>query len=325
VASRTTKAGRYQIAQWDLDHVASSDRWEVLRPDIRNCPLATEPLHLRPGTVVVWEMLDRVTRYRFPDGRRAENQFVRLTEELGAQLSMTFHRFLSGEARHGRRLALHLNSRQLEGWDPFARQESATVALPVQRLRLHHEGELYHVRVRPFVLPAEATFSSAAARRRAAGPGLWSRQQGFYFYRNDRLIQAGGWNRLRTQDEHSKLARIAVDIPSAADDAFELNVSKTQIRLPAPIRVDLAAIASSVCRVAEGTYRRPPRQGLQATGVTDERVAALQGLVRMVLGGAEEVIRDELSGSTAVAERLVARLREMELQFTSELSKRSPQ
>ena len=38
------------------------------------------------------------------------------------------------------------------------------------------------------------------------------------------MIQSGGWNRLRTTDEHSKLARIAMDIPDAIEDLCQINV-----------------------------------------------------------------------------------------------------
>jgi hypothetical protein len=273
--------------------------------------------------VVLWEKLDRMTRYRLPDGRRSETQFGVLIDELRAHLAMTFQRFLMGEARYGRRLAIHLNGEQLTGWDPFARQEPATVVLPTQRLRLDHADAKHQLRVRPFVLPGEAHFSSAAAHRRAAGPRLWSRQQGFYFYRHDRLIQAGGWNRLRTQDEHTKLARIAVDLGTEADEAFELNVSKTQIRIPAPIRSDLAAVASAVCRIAEETYRRPRNRQEPLAEVAKDRASAVRKLVRMVLGTAENVVRAELSESPELGEHLIGRLGEMEARFVAELSRRA--
>ena len=37
------------------------------------------------------------------------------------------------------------------------------------------------------------------------------------------MIQSGGWNRLRTMDEHSKLARIALDIPPGLEDLWQLH------------------------------------------------------------------------------------------------------
>src|SRR4029450_8133603 len=100
-------------------------------------------------------------------------------------------------------------------WDPFARTEPVTRRLAEQRLLVEHGGKAHAVRVCPYRPRAQPCFSSSEAHGQAAGPKKWNRQQGLYIYRGDRMIQSGGWNRLRTTDEHSKLARIAVDVPTS--------------------------------------------------------------------------------------------------------------
>ena len=67
------------------------------------------------------------------------------------------------------------------------------------------------------------------------GGGRVSERQGFYFYRNSRLIQAGGWNGWRESDAepHLSLARVKIDLSSAFDDVFKLNVQKSGIDVPA--------------------------------------------------------------------------------------------
>ena len=42
-------------------------------------------------------------------------------------------------------------------------------------------------------------------------------EQGFYLYRNKRLISWGSWMRMGIRSELNKLARIQVDIPSTLD------------------------------------------------------------------------------------------------------------
>lgn len=74
--------------------------------------------------------------------------------------------------------------------------------------------------------------------------GRTSSRQGFYFYRNDRLIQTGGWNGV-VQDEnepHGSLARVRIDLPSEYDDKFGLNVQKSAVIVPPSF---VAAIISS--------------------------------------------------------------------------------
>jgi len=321
VATRTTKKGKIRLARWDLDHIDRTDRWEILRPTPRQCRLATDAL-AGVGTVVLWQRLDRITRYRVPDGRRAQADFERVRSEIAAQLGMLFHRFLAGESRRRIPFRILLNGDEIEPWDPYARSEAGTMRLPTQRLRFSLGGVREVVEVRPHVLPTEARFSTPAAHRRAAGPALWNRQQGLYIYRSDRMIQSGGWSRLRTSDEHTKLARVSVDVPPAADELFELNVSKSQVRIPALLRPELGAIASSVARIAKDVYSEPATAGVSSNShnVEEQRAEAVRSLVHMVLSATGEIIREELAHLELDRERLLRRLKQMEQEFHADLA-----
>jgi hypothetical protein len=291
VATRTSIGGPTKVARWDLDHIEATDRWEVIRLRSRDCQLATIPLRNGRGTVVLWERLDRILRFKSHDGQRALNELTRLASEIEQHLAMVFHRFLAREARRRLPLKIVMNGRSIDSWDPFARQESDTQVLREQRLALVN-GQTARIAVRPYVLPSEAHFSSPMAHRVAAGPGRWNRQQGFYFYRNDRMIQGGGWNRLRTSDEHTKLARISVDFLASEDQLFELNVSKTQVRVPNGLRPELATIASSVARVAQDVYRGNS-DGSQVSNSVNARLEAVRELVSMVIGAIRATLNEE--------------------------------
>ena len=69
--------------------------------------------------------------------------------------------------------------------------------------------------------------------RRLSGPLNWNRQQGLYIYRADRLVQWGGWNGIRGIDEHTKLARAALDFDTDLDSVFNINVAKMRVTHPA--------------------------------------------------------------------------------------------
>jgi hypothetical protein len=258
VASRTTPSGRIEARRWDLDFVARRDAWDLERVTPSACPPAlVAPLRIGVGTVVLWERLDRVLSYARPDGSAAMRAVAQLAEDVEQHLAMVFHRFLSGERRRGRaRVKITVNAREIAPWDPFARAEPATTSLKRQWVRLQHHHCSHRIRVQPHVLPTQIQFSSPEAHAAAGGPRRWNRQQGLYIYRRDRMIQSGGWNRLRTLDEHSKLARIAVDIPPDAETAFQINVSKMSVVLPAEIRPALGAVVSGVVTRAQEAYRQ---------------------------------------------------------------------
>lgn len=256
VASRVdTSARRIEVRQWDLGHVESTNRWEIIDVpvDERRDELV-EQLQDGRGTVVLWEMMDRVLGYKIPWGDRAKNGFFRLAEELDLHLGMVFHRFLAGETRRKKALKITINGTTVEPWDPFARDEKATIRLPAKQFEISGDDGPGLVAYAPYILPAKERFSSLKAFERLAGPGKWNYQQGFYIYRADRLIQSGGWSYMRTSDEHTKLARIALDFWPDLDSAFDVNVAKARVNLPADLRAKLEPHIEQLAKQARKVY-----------------------------------------------------------------------
>ena len=258
VASRARDGTRIAVRRWDLDEVTRRNSWDLERPRAADCaarlvgPLG-DGAH---GTVVLWENLDRVVPRRPTEGMTAR-VLRTVTKDVREHLAMVFHRFLDGEAFEGRdRLTLTVNGERLEAWDPLARSEPHTRRLSPQRLEYTEaDGRVIVTDVQPYVLPGQQYFSSQEAHRAAGGPGRWNRHQGFYIYRRDRLIQGGGWNRLRTLDEHAKLARIAVDLPIGEEDRFAVDIAKMRVSIPEELRPALRTLASAVVAVAQESYR----------------------------------------------------------------------
>ena len=111
------------------------------------------------------------------------------------------------------------------------------------------------VTVRPYVLPHVSKLTGEA-HRRGAGPRGWADQQGFYVYRNRRLLVAGSWLKLGfVKEEHNKLARIQLDFPNELDFAWDINVRKSRAVPPDALRGDLKRIAKKTRAVATAIYR----------------------------------------------------------------------
>lgn len=255
VASRKGKErNRTEVRQLDLDHVLETDRWEVLNlgPDERD-DRVVEPLEGSPGTVILWEKLDRVLEYKNAYSERARAGLLQITEELDLHLAMVFHRFLAGTARGHKKLRISLNEEEIEAWDPFAISEKSK-AVAKKEFVVNTATGRGVVRYKPYVLPAKHEYKSESIFNRLAGPKQWNQQQGFYIYRADRLIQSGGWCGLRTRDEHTKYARAALEFSPDLDAAFGVNVSKTRLRIPAELRNDLKTATAELCKVAKERY-----------------------------------------------------------------------
>lgn len=257
VASRRAlERARVEVRALDLGHIEQTNRWEILIVEPADRPAhLLEPLLNNTGTVVLWEDLDRILDYKDPWGSWAKRKLLDRAEAIAEHLGMVFHRFIGGQVR-GHKLRILVNGSMVDPWDPFCRDEKATTALPEHDFRVASESGMGIVHVSPYVLPDKAEFSDTAAWQRATGPLKWNRQQGLYIYRANRLIQWGGWSRIRTIDEHTKLARVALDFTPNLDAAFGINISKAIVKLPVDLRDDIEPVVTQVARIAQQRYRK---------------------------------------------------------------------
>jgi len=252
----------------DLDYVSRADRWEITEPP------SSEPIERArrwlmdgPGTVIIWESLDRVLPAGHPEGGWARRRLENLARRTAEYLAMVFHRFLEGEAARDR-LTVSVNGAKVAPWNPFAPGEDR-LQLPPKRFELEVAGHVGQAWLHPFVLPPRSRFSTPGEFERLSGPLKWNRQQGLYVYRADRLIQSGGWCGLRAADEHTKLARAALDFDTDLDPAFQVNVAKMRVTLPPELRPLLESPIQDLCHQAEAVYRRESPVNAGASSVPD--------------------------------------------------------
>ena len=241
----TRRAGVTSCAVWDLDTVAERDRWIVELPEND----ATIPWSDRletDGTLVVWQKLDRLVG---PDGQGDRRDLVRLLDETAGHVEFVFHRFLSGREDREGRVEISLNARELRPFDPFHSHHPATQ---------HHHEETFalageEIRIRPVTLPHHDK-ASRADWTRYGGPEGYVKNQGFYLYRNRRLIVHGTWFGLARQLELTKLCRVCIDMPSSLDAEWKVDVKKAWAQPPPPVRERLRRIIDRIGIPSKRTY-----------------------------------------------------------------------
>jgi histidine kinase/DNA gyrase B/HSP90-like ATPase len=314
VASRTNR-DRAEISAycWDLEHIEKTNRWELIPvPRQPEGPSLHELLRGSSGTLILWQRLDRILGYRDPGGEPARRRLAAMCREVEGHLAVVFHRYLSGEVR-GRQLRILVNGTQIHPWDPFAREERATKRLEPVCIQLGRSDVRGQVTLEPFVLPHQSDFSSPDTFRLASGPANWNQQQGFYVYRSHRLIQSGGWCRIRSVDEHTKLARVALRFSPQLDDVFRVNVSKMRVELPHWMRDQIADAISPVIRIANEAYRRNGVAGGRSRRPGTYRLEPPGRFLIPSLRNMEHAVRSLVSIASAderrVIRRVAARLR----------------
>ncbi len=242
----TRRDGHTWAMRWDLDLVGRTDEWRLLEIDATETDSLPAMGQLGDaGTLVLWRQIDRLELAGSgASGHAAMNELMGVVRE---HLARVYHRFLAGEPGR-QRLVIRINAAEVEAFDPFAERHRATQILPQETVPVHG-GEVV---IQPFILPHHSRVS-AREYERLAGPEGYLRNQGFYVYRNRRLIIWGTWFRLARQEELTKLARVRIDVPNTVDHLWGIDVRKSRAQPPAAVRHRLRQIVDQI----RGSARRP--------------------------------------------------------------------
>ena len=244
------------VRRWDLDYLQERDvqGWRLLTQAFPGSDRLLADLDdLEHGTLVLWEVLDQLVGKARVDDARAHRDFRRRVDDVEEHLAMVFHRYLRSV---GSPLNICINGHAVDAWDPFLERHPATQPTPEEVVALSDPGE--PVRIRGYVLPHKDRLGDMQ-HRAASGPRGWNAQQGFYLYRNKRLILPGSWlglgaSRPWTKEEHYKLARIRIDIPNSVDHLWQLDVRKSIARPPLQLRDRLRGLAQTVRQDARAVF-----------------------------------------------------------------------
>lgn len=243
----TKKNKTISSMEWDLDQITENPEsgWRVkvldendLKVMLGQADLLSTLSKQSSGTIVLWRKLDRLDT--FDSLAIREKKLNLLIDTSRNHLELTFHRFLNGENK-GKRLKIYLNGNKLEGIDPFNTSNNATLELPKQSIYIASK----EISVQPFVLPHYSKVTPQEYEK-YSGEGGYLHNQGFYVYRNKRLIIKSTWFRLLPKEELTKLIRIRVDIPNSLDDIWKIDVKKSNASPPEAVKKGLRQIISEV-------------------------------------------------------------------------------
>lgn len=226
--------------RWTLTKMQDEWRCEILDPTASAALFQAHWNQLdldAGGTIVLWEDLDALGT-----GTDIDKLVRKINNRLPVELGLRFHRFIaSGQLSLWCEIydfdALDIAPIKVQAYDPFAYAVSGHKGYPIDfDVQLHGRGVL--------TLNAHIWPPKSAAAGYKLGGGRVAERQGFYFYRNDRLIQGGGWNSIRESDSepHSSLARVAIDLPPGLDSAFNLTIQKSKVVPPTDFK---AAVLSA--------------------------------------------------------------------------------
>jgi hypothetical protein len=293
------------MATWDLMHVAQAKKWSLLLS--ADCDQeAIEYLDdLAPdhsGTVVLWDDVDRLIKeYQNRSGAPAKKALRAKEDGLRRHLAMVYQRFLDPQDTRSRNVIIRLNGTAVDAWDPFQRglselvaQEEITTELP--------DGKEATFTVKAYILPRREEFPDDKLAQAAQ---LSNERQGIYIYRENRLIHDADWLGLYQKEPHLTLLRVEFSFDHKLDDAFHLDIKKSQIILnddladwlqsqflPAPRR-------EANNRSREGQQKKIAQQGAGAHDNSNNNIRNRQA----VAGGAKVNGTDPAKGEAEITNK----------------------
>lgn len=231
--------------RWDLRHIRQTDNWSLLilqEAEIQELPGFDFLQKHKSGTVVIWQELDRIISTGSVYKDTLGLKMVKVREHL----SLVFHRYLSGDDTP-LKITIKMNNDELIPKDPFLH---AKKAMDEEKITVYGNQK---VKILPFLLPHISKLSSAEIKELGGKDGL-RKNQGFYVYRNQRLVIGGTWFRMMVKGDLSKLARIRVDIPNTLDDLWTLDIKKSTAIPPEEVQQNLKMIINKIADASKRTW-----------------------------------------------------------------------
>lgn len=205
---------------WDLDFVIQRGEW-VLKcfsnEEIKEYVHIEMIDKVETGTYILLENFDRIKE----STATLNITFNKNLNDMENHIALVFHRFIEEG------LTIKLNGMKIEARDPFLSMHPATQKKRESSFYINGEK----IALKPFVLPHLSKLKQEDLDK-LGGKECIRNEQGFYVYRNKRLIIWGTWFRLERKDELNKLARVRVDIPNSLDYMWAIDIKKSSATLP---------------------------------------------------------------------------------------------
>lgn len=241
--------------KWDYNHILMTQDWmiqELENNEIDELPYIERLKKQDKGTLVLWQDFDVISN---SSGGQVYSTLVELRSSLENTLALIYHRYLTGLGMQ--HLHIYINELDIKPQDPFLEQHPKTTVKKEIELDIKDSNGIERIiKIRPFILPF-ATELREKDKQLIGGIENLRAKQGFYVYRNKRLIIWGTWFGMKQRAELTKNTRIRVDIPNTLDDIWSIDIKKQQASIPKQIlqRLKKAVDEALDFSVRQQTYR----------------------------------------------------------------------
>lgn len=255
VISRNSADAPLVCATWDLDHIRDTNKWELLidGPTKQAAEAFTKIIGNGKGTLVTWQKVDRLLKNNAdPGGAPAKRALAKIIQNMRSHLSMVYQRFLDTNDSRAHHVRIRLNGEEVLPWDPFCVKESQVASEDTPEVELF-DGSTARFSMKAYVLPRREEFSTEDVAKEAR---ITNSNQGIFIYRENRLIHGPDWLQMFSKEPHVSLLRVEFSFDHLLDDAFQIDIKKSQIILNEALYDHILDFLTPPRRAAEEVYRK---------------------------------------------------------------------
>jgi hypothetical protein len=240
-----TKNTTPKMYTFDLEHIKSNG-WEIYENE--NLDQSIEFINERLNnksffdkeswTIILWENIDR-----FPN-IISEKFFIDQMEKISNHFSLIFHKFHDS-------LELRINQTKIDFWNPF----STAISSISKSYYFDNENNSYEIKTHILKHKSEFNYISDYENQSRIDPYI--KNQGFWIYRNNRLISKGGWLGLYLSEPHYNFARVEINLPNTyeSDIFWGVDISKSKVIIPNFAKSEILSECNFVRNEAYNVYK----------------------------------------------------------------------
>ncbi len=262
--------GKINAMSYDIDEIEKTNSWDLKvfsLEEAKNHKFADMLSNLESGTIVLWNKFDKIES---ESGNNFESAFRNIVSEMKKHIEYVFHRFYD-------EVEIFVNERRIERRDPFLSaclKSQNGRATPITVV----DGKKPII-VTSHTLPFANTLTQEEKALLGNPKSIYD-EQGFYIYRNKRLIYWGNWMHMGYKSELNKLARIQIDMPSELDEVWMLDVKKSSAKIPEVIKENIRFAIEESTGKSKRVYRYRGEKESKAECPVWNRIKDRDGFVK---------------------------------------------
>ena len=253
--SRSSSDNTCRKIQWDLDYVAQVGRWltKTMPPSEDELDEFESLLDGSSGTMVLWDKIDRLLSREYKQPKAFKKHLIHIIDSLKDHLSLTFQKFIDPAHTEAPNIDIYVNDELLTPNDPF--QLGRVLINQEVEIEINNGEKLSSavMTLKAYCLPRREEISS---KEILDSLDISNELQGFYVYRENRLIHYGGWLGLFKAEPHLSLLRVELTFDHKLDDILHIDIKKSRILMHQGLSDNIMNSLAPARREAEKTYRK---------------------------------------------------------------------